>query len=94
MTMILVDAALSRVVCLSPRSAETNGMEDAMFDPEDDPFYDLMVRYDYYREAFGGEVDLVEDDGVDEGLLSEAPVTPVVVEPVPTRDWADDDIPF
>jgi hypothetical protein len=61
-----------------------------MFDPEDDPFYDLMARYDYYREAYGDQVDLVED--FEDGPVVEAPA--VVVPPAPARDWEDDDIPF
>lgn len=66
-----------------------------MFDPDDDPFYDLMARYDYYREGGfdTGDLDYEEPyEPVDAAELLAAPSVPAPV--VEERQWEDDDIPF
>jgi len=67
-----------------------------MFDPEDDPMYDLMARYDYYREAYGDGVDpyAYADEIGPDGQPLPAPEPVAAPAPAPAVDWADDDIPF
>lgn len=59
-----------------------------MFDTYTEHLNDEATKFDYYREAFGSAVDMVEDPEWDDV------VTPEPAEASEPREWDDDDIPF